>query len=32
VVEGFAEPSLLGLVGRVADVETLEAVLREAMA
>jgi uncharacterized protein (TIGR00730 family) len=32
VVEGFAEPSLLGLIGRVADVETLEAVLREALA
>ena len=32
VAEGFAEVSLLGLVGRVADVGTLEAVLREAFA
>jgi uncharacterized protein (TIGR00730 family) len=32
VAEGFAEVSLLGLVGRVADVATLEAVLREAFA
>ena len=32
VAEGFAEVSLLGLVGRVADVETLEALLREAFA
>ncbi len=30
VAEGFAEESLLGYVGRVADVDTLEAVLREA--
>jgi hypothetical protein len=32
VAEGFAEVSLLGHVGRVADVDTLEAVLREAFA
>jgi hypothetical protein len=29
VAEGFAEASLLGYIGRVADAETLEAVLRE---
>ncbi len=32
VAEGFAEPSLIGFVGRVADVGMLEAVLREAFA
>ena len=32
VAEGFAEPSLLGFLGRVADVATLEAVLRETFA
>ena len=32
VAEGFAEPSLLGFLGRVADVATLEAVLRESFA
>ncbi len=32
VDEGFAEETLLGYVGRIADVETLEAVLREAFA
>ncbi len=32
VAEGFADETLLGYVGRVADVETLEAVLKEAFA
>ncbi len=31
VAEGFAEESLLGYIGRIADVPTLEAVLREAL-
>jgi uncharacterized protein (TIGR00730 family) len=31
VTEGFAEASLLGYIGRIADVPTLEAVLREAL-
>lgn len=32
VSEGFAEETLLGYVGRVADVKTLETVLKEALA
>jgi hypothetical protein len=31
VTEGFAEESLLGYIGRIADVPTLEAALREAL-